>query len=176
MALAELASGFLEWAQVTVGDWGYLGLFLINFIGSATIILPTPAFVVVFAMGAVLNPWLIGIVSGAGAALGELTGYAIGVGIKEVSEEVRGEKKHGKWLKRAEKWAQKHGIFPVLILFAATPLPDDILGILGGAINYPLKRFLLASFIGKAIMNMALAWGGLYGIGWVLQVFGGIGW
>ena len=63
-------------------------------------------------------------------------------------------------------------MFPVLILFAATPLPDDVLGILGGAISYPLKKFLLASFIGKAIMNIALAWGGFYGINWVLQVFG----
>jgi len=175
MVLAELASGFLEWAQVTVGEWGYLGLFLINFIGSATIILPTPAFVVVFAMGAVLNPWLVGIVSGAGAALGELTGYAIGRGVKEVSKEVR-DKKHEKWLKRAEKWAQKHGIFPVLILFAATPLPDDVLGLLGGFIGYDLKKFLMASFIGKVIMNVALAWGGFYGIGWILQMFGGIGW
>ena len=97
MVLAEIASGFLEWAETTVGAWGYLGLFVINLIGSATIIFPVPAFVVVFAMGAVLNPWLVGIVSGAGCALGELTGYAIGRGIKEVSKEV-GEKKHERWL------------------------------------------------------------------------------
>ena len=171
MAIAETAAQFMAWANTTVAGWGYLGIFLVNLVGSASIIFLVTAFIVTFAMGAVLNPWLVGLVTGVGAALGELTGYILGYAGKEV-----GERRDGKWLKRTRKWAEKRGVFPLIVLFAATPLPDDITGIIAGVISYDWKRFLLACLIGKIIMGTALAWGGFFGVGWILQAFGGVGW
>ena len=171
MAIAETAAQFMAWANTTVAGWGYFGIFLVNLIGSASIIFPVPAFLVVFAMGAVLDPWLVGLAAGIGAALGELTGYVIGYAGKEVAE-----RKDGKWLKRAHKWAEKRGVFPVILVFAATPLPDDVTGIIAGVISYDWRKFLLACFIGKLILSLGLAWGGFFGLNWVLQVFGGVGW
>jgi membrane protein YqaA with SNARE-associated domain len=169
MDLASLLAGFLSWSQEVAVTWGYLGIFLVNLIGSATIIFPIPAFLVVFIFGAILNPWLVGISAAFGAALGEVVGYAVGLGGKKVIE-----KKYEKWLKKANKWMEKHRAFFIVTLFAATPLPDDILGIFCGAIKYDLKKFFLASLTGKLIMNLSLALGGYFGMQWVLTIFGGV--
>lgn len=168
MDIASLLSGFLSWSHEVAGTWGYLGIFLVNLIGSATIIFPIPAFLVVFLFGAVLNPWLVGISAALGAVLGELTGYAVGLGGKKVIE-----KKYEHLLKKANEWMEKYKAFFIITLFAATPLPDDVIGIICGAIKYDLKKFFLASLTGKLIMNISLAFGGYFGMQWVLAVFGG---
>ncbi len=169
MDISSLLSGFLLWSQDVAGTWGYLGIFMVNLIGAATIIFPIPAFFVVFIFGAILNPWLVGISAALGAVLGELTGYAIGLGGKKAIE-----KKYGYWLKKANEWMKKYKAFFIITLFAATPLPDDVLGIFCGAIKYDLKKFFIASLTGKLIMNLFLAFGGYFGMQWVLSVFGGI--
>src|SRR4030042_782353 len=106
---------------------GYLGVFAINAIASATIFLPLPAFALTFALGAVLNPWLLGLSAGLGSAVGELTGYLIGYGGHKAFK-----KRYKKWLGRAEKFAQKEGMFAAILAIAASPIPTDIVGILGG--------------------------------------------
>jgi uncharacterized membrane protein YdjX (TVP38/TMEM64 family) len=150
-----------------IKTYGYFGLFLANLMATSTIIIPLPVAIVVFAAGAFMNPFLVGLSSALGATLGEFTGYALGVGGRKVIE-----KKWKKWIKRTEKMFCKYGGFWVIILFAATPLPDDIVGIVGGTLDYPLKKFFVASFIGKLILNLALAYGGFYGIDWILKNFG----
>jgi membrane protein YqaA with SNARE-associated domain len=170
MDLAMLAAQFMAWGVSAIKDWGYLGVFAVGFASSASILLPLPIFALVFTAGAVLNPVLVGIIAGVGAGLGEITGYALGFGGKQVID-----KKHKKMFRRAEEWTEKHGFFAVVILFAATPLPDDILGIIGGAIGYDVKKFILASIIGKIILNTALAFAGFYGSAWLLGALGASG-
>jgi len=147
--------------------YGYFGIFLISIIESSTIIFPLGFAVVIFTSPTLLglNPLLVGLSAGAGAAIGEFTGYAIGFGGRKVIE-----KKWKKDIKKAEKLFQKYGGFWVILLFAATPLPDDIVGILGGSLKYPLKKFFLASLIGKIILNLALAYAGFYSISWILNM------
>ena len=157
---------FIELAQA----WGYPGILLVNFIGAATIIFPLPAFAVVFLFGSILNPWLVGILAGIGATLGELTGYVLGKGGGYVLK--KKQSRYSEWLERGKLWMGKYKAFPLIVLFAATPLPDDVLGILLGAMKYDLRKFLAAMLIGKTAMNIALALGGFYGIGWVLSLFG----
>lgn len=160
---------FFEWSQSIAESYGYLGIFLVSFIGSASIIFPIPATFVIFIFGGILNPWIVGLVAGIGAAIGELTGYAIGFAGRKAAK-----KKYKKWLIKSRKWAEKRGAFLVILIFAATPLPDDIVGILAGIIKYDIKKFLLATLIGKTIMCLAIAWGGFYGINLVLGLFGGV--
>lgn len=167
--LAVLTSQFILWSQSVAETWGYLGIFIISFIGSASIIFPVPFFIVVFASGGIMNPILVGLVAGLGSALGELIGYLVGLGGHKVIK-----KRNKKWLLKAKKWSRKRGIFPIIILFAATPLPDDIVGILAGIIRYDIRKFFLASVIGNVIMMLALALGGFYGMAWVMSIFGGL--
>lgn len=78
MVFENLASQFQSWAFAFSGQWGYGGIFLVSFLGNASIIFPVPVFLVIFALGSILNPWILGAVMGVGAALGELTRYALG--------------------------------------------------------------------------------------------------
>jgi len=47
-----------------LSNYGYAGIFVVNFISSATVLLPLPGTASVFIGGAVWNPVIVGIVSG----------------------------------------------------------------------------------------------------------------
>ncbi|MBD3207856.1 MAG: hypothetical protein GF370_00150 [Candidatus Nealsonbacteria bacterium] len=143
---------------------GYVGLFLISLFGSATIIFPLPAAGFIFAAAAPLNPFILAAVTGIGAAVGEVVGYVLGWGGRKI-----GEKKLEKDLERAEKMFDRYGGFITLIIFAATPLPDDVVGIISGVLNYDIKKFFLAVSIGKTIFHLIVALAGHYGITAILK-------
>ena len=56
----------------------YWGAFLASLIGNATIILPMPGMLLIFALGAVFNPVMVGLVAAVGGTIGEVTGYMLG--------------------------------------------------------------------------------------------------
>ena len=142
-------------AQQLIASLSYLGVFLAGLIGTSTIFLPVPAFLILMSAAALgLNPLLVAFLSAAGQSLGELTGYAVGVGGKKVLE-----KKYSKQLRVVSKWFRKNG-FITIFVFAATPLPDDLVGVLAGFGRYELKKFLLASFLGKICLSLLLAFAG----------------
>ncbi len=148
-----------------LSNLGYIGIFLISLIGSSTIIFPLPAATFVFLAAPVLNPLILGIVAGIGAALGELVGYVFGRAGRKI-----GQKKFEKELDKARKMFERYGGFLALIIFAATPLPDDVAGIVAGLLKYDVKRFFIAVSIGKIIFHLVLAYGGYYGINWILNL------
>lgn len=158
-----------EWASSTINSLGYLGIFIVSFVGSATIIFPVPTFIIVPAAAALpwMNPWFVGISAALGAAFGEITGYALGKGGGKLVE-----KKYAEHIKKYKKWFEKDNIFLWIVVFAATPLPDDVVGLLCGLFEYDFKKFILASITGKLILNLLLAFGGFYTIPWVLRLFG----
>jgi membrane protein YqaA with SNARE-associated domain len=165
----------VEWLSWLCPMLGYPAVFLINLIGSASIFIPIPGFALLFFMpGLGFDPWLLALFGAAGAAIGEITGYAVGFGGRAIAEKRRREGITDKVLRKktlvekAEEWSKKRGVFPVIILFAATPLPFDIIGILAGIIKYDTRRFLLATFIGKLIIFSVIAWSGLFGMEWLL--------
>jgi len=140
---------------------------LISLIGSSTIILPLPSAAFVFAAGAILNPFFVGLLAGIGATIGEFTGYFLGLGGRKIIKD-----KWKKMVNKTEKLFQKYGGFLVILIFAATPLPDDITGIVGGILKYPIKKFFIAVLIGKIILHLIIAYAGLYSMKWVLDVLG----
>ncbi len=142
---------------------GYLGVLIASFVGSSTIILPLPGAAVIFAAGGFLDPFWVGVFGALGSMLGELIGYVLGLGGRKVID-----RRFKKDVTRWEKAFKKHGGFAIIILFAATPLPDDIVGIIGGALKYPIGKFMLASFIGKLILSLVLSYAGFYGVNWIL--------
>ena len=152
---------------LTLNAYGYLGIFLISLIGSATIFLPLPSAIFVFAAGAFLNPFLVGLLAGLGSAIGEFTGYALGLGGRKIIK-----KKWKKEIKKIEGLFQNYGGFLIILIFAATPLPDDITGIVAGILRYPIKKYFIASLIGKIVLNLVLAYAGFYGTKWILQYLG----
>lgn len=142
------------------GDWGYFGIFLLQLINSATVVLfPVPGHAVIFAVSGTLNPLLIGVFGAAGAALGEITAYMAGRGGSTIVDESR-------WYKRLESMGERWRGW-VIFVFAATPLPFDFAGVWAGAIRYPLERFLLIVAAGKLILVTAIAIAGYYGVDFI---------
>jgi len=148
--------GFLvELGEYLITNYGYFGVVIVSFISSSTLFLPIPisSHLTVFAFSTLLNPYLVGLSAGIGTTLGELTGYAAGYGGQKL---VKLREKYTKKLSRLEDLFNKYG-FWLIIVFAATPLPDDLLGIFCGSIKYDLKRFIVSVFIGKTIMFTLIA-------------------
>ncbi|RLI98276.1 MAG: hypothetical protein DRO99_01095 [Candidatus Aenigmatarchaeota archaeon] len=176
-----LLAGWLSWLCPTLSAFAYPTVFITNLIGSASIFFPLPGFALVFFLaGTGLNPWFLAISGGLGAAAGELTGYFIGMGGRKVAEGRRDKgilsRMFGKkgMLEKASEWSKRRGTFLAIFIFAATPLPDDVTGIIAGAIGYDIRNFFLASFMGKLVMFSVLAWGGYLGTEWVLDIMGGL--
>ena len=147
-----------------LGSWGYLGGFVAEFTNSAVIIIPTPAPAYTFTMGITLNPMLLGLIGGIGAATGELTGYILGA-------RGRGVLQRGRLYERLTALsAQRTG--PFLLASAMLPLPFDVAGVWAGAIRYPVWRFLILVTIGKVVKVTAIALAGYYGLNWFLGPLG----
>ncbi len=140
-----------EFAQLAA--IGYPGIFLVSLLGNATIVLPAPSLALVFAMGSVLNPVLVGLVAGAGEALGELTGYAAGYGGQAVIE-------HRERYDRLTEWMARRGGITIFFL-SLIPNPFvDLAGIAAGSLRYPLLRFLFFCWMGKTVKTLVVAWAG----------------
>lgn len=138
--------------------YGYPGIFVISFIGNATLILPAPSFAVVFAVGGALNPLAVGIVAGLGATVGEMTGYLAGVGGRVVVE-------NRDLFNRIQGWMKKGGVL-VIFLLALIPNPAfDAGGIVAGAMKMPVWQFVLAAWAGKSIRFTLLALSGQFLLG-----------
>ncbi|MEX2598300.1 MAG: VTT domain-containing protein [Dehalococcoidia bacterium] len=146
-----------------LGQWGYPGTLLIMALNNATIVFPTLGHAFLIASAQVLNPWMLGIFGGVGAAIGELTGYALGrSGHGMVANK-------GPYL-RLRRWMRWTG--PVLFLFAATPLPFDLAGVLAGTMRYSVWRFLLWTMLGKIVQTTAIAVGSYYAIAFFYRWLG----
>jgi len=139
--------------QQSLGDWGYLGIFLVMLVSSATVILPAPGLLAALAAGASYNFVLVGIAAGLGSALGELTGYMFGYGSRDL---LKAEK--NKLYLQIRDWTKTNG-FLVIFVFSLIPNPAfDIAGIAAGTLNYPWQRFLLSCALGKIIKFIVVAY------------------
>ena len=138
--------------------FGYPGIFLFSILANATIIIPVPGVVFTSAMGAVYNPLWVSIAAGAGAALGELTGYLAGFSGQAVVEDSHR-------YERVVHWMEKYGDITILVLaFIPNPL-FDLAGIVAGILKMPVWKFLTFCVIGKILKMMMFAYAG----SWVMQ-------
>ncbi|MEM7129618.1 MAG: VTT domain-containing protein [Chloroflexota bacterium] len=146
-----------------LGEWGYVGAFLISMVASATVVLPAPGIAVVIAMGVALNPIWLGIASGVGSAFGELTGYVAGVtGNALVPEKQR------HYFDRLHRLTDRYGAW-LLFALSAIPFPlFDLAGIIAGMMRMRIASFLLAVSAGKIIKYIVLI---LIGSSSVLYLF-----
>lgn len=136
---------------------GYIGVFLVNFIASATVLLPLPGVASVFIGGAIWNPLLIGLFSSVGATFGEVFGYFLGYGGRGF---LRSFEKSNHWMVRVEIFFHRAG-FLTIFVFSLLPIPIfDIIGIMAGVFNYPIWKFAAATFLGRFLRNFIIAWSG----------------
>lgn len=139
--------------------YGYPGIFLFSILANATILIPIPGVVFTSAMGAVFNPFWVSIAAGAGAALGELSGYLAGFSGQAVVE-------NSERYEKVVRWMEKYGDITVLVLaFIPNPL-FDLAGMVAGILKMPVWKFLIYCVIGKILKMMMFAYAG----NWVLNL------
>ena len=122
---------FIEIVEV----YGYLGTFLISAFGSMIPFFTGPYLIPIIMFNGILNPTLLALTAGLGAAVGKTTSYLIGRSLFE-----------------------KYGFVAVLIA-AFTPIPDDFIVIPAGIAKYSVWKTFLGIFLGKTFLSLSVAWG-----------------
>jgi len=164
LVVAVILFVYRDWVS-ELGNYGYLGVFLISLTSSATIILPMPSMLLIFSFGAASNPVLVGLISAIGGTIGEATGYILG-------RSGRGLMPNKEIFIRTERWIRKWGTTAIFIFALVPPLPIDIIGIVVGTLRFPVWKFFLACFFGKAILYTCMAFAGAWGWEALLKYFG----
>ncbi len=146
---------------------GYPGAFLLSLLFNASVILPAGNIFVVAALGALLpQPVLVGLAAGAGAAIGELSGYMAGASGRQLFHRNR-----GKLYSRVEGWVRKWGA-PIIFVFSAAPFFFDLAGIAAGVMRFPLWKFLVACWLGRTFLYVLTAYAGAKGWEALLHLLG----
>ena len=145
-------------------NYGYPGAFVISVIFNATLILPAGNILIQMTLGAtVLSPVLVGLASGAGAVVGETTGYIAG-------RSGRGLITKSRMYGRVENWVRKWGILTIF-LFSVVPFVFDLAGIAAGALRFPFWKFFIACLLGRVILYVFMVWLASLGYEFVLPWF-----
>ena len=132
-----------------IGVLGYPGAFIIALISSATVLIPAPGLIIIISLGTRLNPILVALAGGLGAALGELSSYAAGFSAQGIVE-------NNKIYQRMVKWMERNGPLTILIL-AAIPNPFfDITGIAAGALKMKISQYFIWALLGNIIKMLVL--------------------
>jgi uncharacterized membrane protein YdjX (TVP38/TMEM64 family) len=152
-------------------QFGYFGAFLISILAGGTAFVPIPGILVVFTLGSVLNPALVGIVSGLGEAVGSIGIYMSGWGGQRIVQNLN----HHRFFEKFSYWLRNRGEIAVFLMSAIlNPLFLPFTAI-AGMMRFGLLRFFFLCWAGKAIKNMAVAYLGLLGLRSVLHWVGAPG-
>lgn len=154
-----------DWMGGLIQNYGYAGAFLLSIFGNLTIFFPVPFTITIYIFGATLNPLILGIVCGLGSTIGEFSAYLVGRGGRELIDD-----RYGQRLENAKKLVQRYGMF-IIFLFAALPLPDDLILIPLGMIKYSLRKAIVAAFLGKVTMCVVVAYAGRFSLEIVRDLF-----
>jgi membrane protein YqaA with SNARE-associated domain len=142
--------------------YGLPGIFLLSLLSNATVILPAPGLALVFAFGGVLDPLAVAVAAGAGAALGEITGYLAGYSGRGLAAQTA-------MYASLERFTRRYGGWAIASL-AFIPNPFfDIAGASAGVLRMPLSQFLLWTFLGKTLKMLLIAYAGAASLDWLEQ-------
>lgn len=141
----------VDWSQILI-NLGYPGAFLLGLIGAASVVIPIPTTVALLTVAGlrIFDPALLALAFGFGAAIGQLTSYAVGYAGRMVVS-----KKHNRRLNAMLKIFKRYGVIAAF-LFALTPLPDSLLFIPMGLVHYSLWRIFVAAVAGKIMMSLII--------------------
>ncbi len=144
--------------EIREAGWtGFFLLFLLSVQSGALFMLPGFGFASIGAFTIVFgDPWLPALVGTTGQVIGEMVSYLLG------ATGSRWIQRQGAY-QRVEGWIKRWGLLVVFVI-AATPNPVfDIAGAVAGAAGLGWKRFFVASWAGRLIKNLIIAFVALGG-------------
>jgi membrane protein YqaA with SNARE-associated domain len=171
LTIAACVAVVLYWDYVKqVEQYGYLGVFTISVLAGATVLVPIPGILVVFTLGSVLNPALVGIVSGMGEAVGSIGIYLSGWGGQKAVQNL-----NHKMVNRFVDWIRRRGEIAVFLMSAIlNPLFYPFTAI-AGMLRFGLVKFFFLCWGEKTVKNTIIAYLGFFGLRSVLRWVGVVG-
>ena len=148
-----------------LAKYGYPGIFLLSILANATVLLPAPGILFVFAMGAVFHPFAVAVAAGLGAAIGELSGYLAGFSGQAIVERAG-------IYERIRKWMTAHPTLSYLAILILAFVPNpffDLAGIAAGTLKIPLPIFLFFCALGKILKMLIFAYAGASSLEWFIE-------
>ena len=144
--------------------FGYLGLAVTSLLSSA-LFLPFPLPVLVFTMGANMNPLLVALIAGLFSTIGSSVKYLLGLGGKELLE-----KRYEKEISRVRAAFEKYNFFWWIFAVSLTPFPDDPVSIFCGMVKYDFKKYFTALLLGRLILYVIVSFSGYYSISIIVNI------
>lgn len=139
---------------------GYPGVFLTSLLSSATVLIPAPGLAIVYTMGHILNPWLVGLAAGTGAALGEISSYLAGISGRAVIERLE-------IYRRVRPYVRRYGAIAIFVLGVIPNPTFDLAGMAAGALKIPFRAFFAAVWLAQIIKMTLFALAGAYSLRWL---------
>jgi membrane protein YqaA with SNARE-associated domain len=169
--VAMVVASFFLHNEITLEQYGYLGVGLIVLMASGGLLMP-PGIIAVCAASSpdvlpdiVLTPYWVALIAGTAGTLGELTGYLLGYSGRGMVTSTR------VYLK-VESWMERRG-WLIILLVSLVPNPFfDVVGIAAGALRYPVWRFLAIVWVGKLGRFSIIAYACAYSVEWLPSLFG----
>ncbi|MGA8849826.1 MAG: VTT domain-containing protein [Dehalococcoidia bacterium] len=150
-----------------IAHWGYIGCFFINILASGTLVMPGFGLVLTFTLGGVLNPAIVGAVAGIGEAIGAVGAYFTGYAGRGLFRDTD----NGFYL-RFSNLIDRHGSKAVFFIACVISPIYYPFAVLLGTLRFGWVRFFLATWAGRTVKNMALAYLGYFGLGSILRLLG----
>jgi len=159
----------IYWQEfVQFARYGYIGVFVVSFLGDVAPFVPVPNLVIVFTLGGVLNPLLVGLTAGAGEAIGSIVVYMTGLSSAKAFHALDNHV-----MDRFRTWIKTRGAISVFIMSSIlNPLFYPFTAI-AGMMHFGWWRFFLLCLAGKCLKNILLAIAGYYGLQTLIELLGG---
>ena len=141
------------WTQETFAPLGVFGLFILAFIEASFFPIPPDVLLFVFVLATPSTWFWLALICTVGSVLGGLFGYWIGyVGERAILERFFSHSK----IERVHKYFDRWGAWAVFIS-GFTPIPYKIFTIAAGVCYIDLKKFMIASILGRGLRYFVLA-------------------
>jgi membrane protein YqaA with SNARE-associated domain len=169
LALCVLAIVYWDYIQIT-DRYGYFGVFIISILTGVTVLIPIPGLLVVFTLGSILEPFVVGVLAGIGEALGSVAVYVMGYGGHAAIEKL--DKIDHRLTNRFENWLHRRGAIAVFLMSSTINPLFYPFALVSGAMHFGVFKFFLMCWAGKTIKGMGVASLGYYGLGSILRLIG----
>lgn len=145
---------FFELQFSEIRGLGIVGVFFLNLLGSATLFFPAPAILSVSLSATQNNPLLVAFVAAFGSTIGEGTTFLFGFSSTKIIDFKRHKIIYHLTKLLLHKWK---GLLIILFAFIPNPFFDG-LALLAGIAEYPIRRYMILTFIGRMVRNILIAY------------------
>lgn len=153
---------------VQFSKYGYVGVLIVSLLAGVTLLVPVPSVFIVFTLGAVLNPVLVGLIAGGGEAVGSMGVYLTGLSSARAFHAL-----DHTVMAKFRAWIKSRGALSVFAMSAIfNPLFYPFTAI-AGMMHFGWWRFFILCLAGKSLKNILVAGAGFYGLKFIIDFFGG---